>query len=274
MVQGTQSVVENVGTVPICANRSGGSSGIASAHVADGGGGSATSSDWTTGDLPQTLTWANGDGAQKCTTGIHITNRAGTQGTRTINLVLNTFVGASAGAQTTDVLSILDSPSVTSAKKWHPGDYIMMPRSASLKFDQAARFAIYDGQASNATFVGWNFLTVWANLEGATHGNYTAGDALILAEIAHLKNLAKPKRLILQIDDEMYNGSFSWYPTYLVSAGCVFQELWSDGVHYLYHFKWWIPTCAATTTTSSRTWARCSTASRTSRGSRSTTSRR
>jgi hypothetical protein len=454
-----QTVVEDAGTFTVCATRGGGTSGAASAKVHDAGTGTATGSDWTALDLDQTLSWANGEGGQKCTTGIHVTNRAGPQGTvayiastaasgrgattptptitagasvplnalivvcgsvnlgensspptdtltntyfafgsdaedaqfnasncwyainksagtptvtlhwtgntdvtysyiaaysgnstssalvasniansmpsstaqtcnsatatasgqlltgyirtttgatsfaplssetergeeatdhksqledkitsgagaastswtlgvasaaecvtgvfgadgsRTLNLVLNTFSGATAGAQTTQTITINDAVGGggggggASAKKWHPGYYLIMPRNATLKFDQAGRFAIYDGQASNATFAGWHLLTVWANLESGTHGNYTAGDALLRAEIAHLKNLTKPKRLILHIDDEMYNGSFSWYPTYLVNAGCVFQELWSDNVHYLYHFKWWVPTC-------------------------------
>ncbi len=246
----SQSVLENAGSFTICATRGGGTSGAASARVHNAGTGTATGSDWTTSDLDQTLNWSNGDAAQKCTTAIHVTNRAGTQGTRTINVVLDTFTGASAGALIAQTISILDVVTVTGAIKWHPGPYMNCCFNGTDLSSQPSRFAQYDYFQTFSNVKGAYMYIRWVDLESSGGGDYSAGIALIRSEVAHLKNEPHPLRLAFVIPDEPNSGichdytcQDGWYPSYLRST-CLAHQQFNNANDVNTVFKWWINSCA------------------------------
>jgi hypothetical protein len=248
--QATQTVTEG-GTFTPCVNRNGGTSGAVSAHVHDAGGGSATNLDWTTGDLDQTVTFADADGAQKCVgTAVRTTNRAGTQLDRTINLSLTTFTGgAAAGSQPTQVVTIQDAITTTGAKKWHPGSYMECCLNSTDLNSQASRFAQYDYFDTFSNIKGVYIFFRWVDLE-PTAGNYTAGINLIKSEIAHLQNEPRPLRFIFALMDEPNSGichsyacQDAFYPAYLQST-CLAHQQFNNANDVNTVFKYWIPSCA------------------------------
>lgn len=119
------------------------------------------------------------------------------------------------------------TPSI-SGIKWHPGHYgffHVSPGQTSGSTWQNARFAAYDTTANNADIVGWKFELAYKDLEPA-YGDRSAGIALLQAELAHLKNLAEPKRLVLMVYDVNYFGKNSshqlaLFPQWFIDAGCV-----------------------------------------------------
>jgi hypothetical protein len=133
-------------------------------------------------------------------------------------------------------------PATKGAKKWHPGYYPTVARPPS-NLTQSQRFAIYDSYGSASYIAGWHTMVRWSDLEGATPGDYAAGDAWLRAEIAHLKAEPMPKRFILQLNDENYRGNDSWYPAYVVNAGCTLPQTFPDG-NSIDYFRWWVPVCA------------------------------
>jgi hypothetical protein len=195
-----------------------------------------------------------GEGGQKCTTPIHVTNRAGTQGSRTLIVNQTSVTGAIAGATTEQTITFLDAVTFTDNRvKWHPGYYLQNDRNATALKTQSVRFAMYDGStvANNSHLTGVLYLAPWSQLEGATHGDYAAGFALIHAEINKLKGLAQPKRLIVMLFDEV-NYSIcggqtcqdGYYPVYLKNAGCLVfgSGVWDVGSG-INRFKRWNTTC-------------------------------
>jgi len=145
-------------------------------------------------------------------------------------------------------------PASKGAKKWHPGYYLSTDRNNGALQNQSVRFQQYDGSdvANNAQLVGMFNIFRWDQLEGA-HGDYSNGIALIRAEIAHLKALPQPKRLIAMIMEEPndsichgFSCQTAFFPAYLNNAGCVDYEgdAFANGSNLgLTRFKIWVPTC-------------------------------
>lgn len=94
----------------ICVARSVDTSGAVSVQIQNAGTGSAVAGTDFTNIFPVTLSWANGVGGTQCTS-LPITNRAGSQPTRTINLTLGAATGGVTigSTQTTHVTTITDN---------------------------------------------------------------------------------------------------------------------------------------------------------------------
>lgn len=111
--------------------------------------------------------------------------------------------------------------------KWNPGHYMQVMRG-SYDAIQANRFAYYDDPsfANSTSLQGAGVFYRWSQLEGSTRGDYSAGIAMIQAEVTKLKGLAVPKRLAIRILDSAYGGSLpasSYFPAYLYNAGKLIQ---------------------------------------------------
>ncbi len=140
-------------------------------------------------------------------------------------------------------------PFITStSKKWHPGYFLSIDRNNQTLDTQSLRFANYDADGSNTKLTGFSVELKWSLLEGSTAGNYTAGDAMILAEIAHLKNEPHPMRMVFKIPDvadSSYCGSSTcqqnFFPAYLQSTCLAQDNIAGQGLKT--HFKWWLSTC-------------------------------
>jgi len=104
--------------------------------------------------------------------------------------------------------------------KWHPGHYMNLPRSRELT-SQSARFEIYDEIGANRDIAGVSVFFRWPQLEGK-RGDYSAGIALIRAEVDKLKSLPAPKRLIINMMDRAYGNpncaaAKEYYPAYILA---------------------------------------------------------
>ncbi len=99
------SVAENAGSATITATRTGGSGGGATVDYATSDGTAVDGSDYTAAS--GTLTWADGVAGPKTFT-ITIINDATVEGDETVDLTLSNVTGASLGAPSTGVLTILD----------------------------------------------------------------------------------------------------------------------------------------------------------------------
>ena len=107
------SVAEGGGTATVTLSRTGGTDGQVSAIVSVTGGTATQGQDYTLAG-PQTVTWADGDGANK-TVSIPITQDQVDEGDETILLGLTLTappVGATLGAQTTATVTIVDDDPV------------------------------------------------------------------------------------------------------------------------------------------------------------------
>ncbi len=105
----TFTVAENVGSAGLTVSRTGGSTGAVTVLCSTVAGGTATAgSDYTT-VTNQSLSWANGDSANK-TCSVPITDDALVEPSETVNLALTSPTGGAAlGAQATTVLTITDN---------------------------------------------------------------------------------------------------------------------------------------------------------------------
>jgi len=135
-----------------------------------------------------------------------------------------TFTATPAAPGSVCIETAQDCGRVPSAgKKWHPGHYMQVMRGTADAV-QSTRFRYYDQIASNTNITGVGVFFRWAQLEAA-RGDYSAGIALVRAELNKLKGLAAPKRLAIRIRDEAWGetcpGSGT-FPAYLQSAGKLF----------------------------------------------------
>lgn len=121
-------------------------------------------------------------------------------------------------------LFALGAAAVHAQVKWTPGHYMQMLRNND---SQATRFGYYDDIASNTAIVGVVVPFRWSQLEGSTHGDYSAGIGAVRAEIDKLKGLTVPKRMILKIIDFHYTATnpatSSYFPEYVRNAGGTYQ---------------------------------------------------
>src|SRR5690606_17160334 len=107
--------------------------------------------------------------------------------------------------------------------KWNPGHYMQVLRG-SAESDQSARFPHYDAISHNTDIEGVSVWYRWSELEPVP-GDYSAGIQLIRKEIDYLKNLAVPKRIVIQVLDAAYGSKCparSYFPSYLDSRGALF----------------------------------------------------
>ena len=103
----TYSVAENGGTATITATRSGGSNGVVGVSYATSNGSATSGSDYTA--KTGTLSWANGDSANKTFT-ITILDDSVYEGNETVNLTLSAATGgATLGTPNPAVLTIVDN---------------------------------------------------------------------------------------------------------------------------------------------------------------------
>jgi hypothetical protein len=145
------------------------------------------------------------------------------------------------------VSAVPSSGSPVTAKKWHPGYYLTTHRNNTCLDNQSCRFTDYDNNGSNTHLQGYHWLAKWSAFE-STQGNYTAGIALIRAELAHVKAESPAKRLVIQIMDEPNQsqcGSFAcqaaFFPSYVASA-CIVTSSFNG--YSATHLAWWRPACA------------------------------
>jgi hypothetical protein len=103
----TFSVDESGGTATITATRTGGSDGVVSVSYATSDGTASSGSDYTA--TSGTLTWADGDGADKTFT-VTISDDSSEEADETVNLALtNASSGSRLGGQNATVLTIVDN---------------------------------------------------------------------------------------------------------------------------------------------------------------------
>ena len=108
--------------------------------------------------------------------------------------------------------------------KWHPGHYMQILRG-NYDTSQSVRFGYYDQIATNTQIVGVVVPFRWSQLEAA-QGDYTAGIALVQAEIDKLESLTVPKRLFIRMNDHNFGGTCpatSHIPQYISDAGGTFE---------------------------------------------------
>lgn len=122
--------------------------------------------------------------------------------------------------------TITATPNASSApqKKWHPGHYMQIQRGEG-DTNQSTRLGYYNQIANSTTIEGVSVPLRWARLE-TTEGNYASGMTEFAAEIAHLKGLSVPKRLLVRINDHNFGGSCpstSHIPAYVSAQGYTFQ---------------------------------------------------
>lgn len=106
----------------------------------------------------------------------------------------------------------------TGATKWHPGHYIQLLRGSKVQSD---RFNIYSANQNNSDVEGFVAWYRWPQIE-ASQGDYSAGIALIQAELDYLARLNTTKRLIIAFKNKDYGGacpSSDHFPAYVQSAG-------------------------------------------------------
>lgn len=116
------------------------------------------------------------------------------------------------------------SPS-TGAKKWHPGHYMQLMAGKN-DVTQEYRFARYDEIANNTDIEGVAYYFRWSMLEGDTRGDYSAGFAMLHAELDKLESLAVPKRLIIRMNSIAYGKpcpAADHYPAYVKNNGWLFE---------------------------------------------------
>jgi hypothetical protein len=115
------------------------------------------------------------------------------------------------------------TPEPVAGVKWHPGHYMQVLRGEP-DTKQSARFAYYDEIGWNSKLQGVGVFFRWSQLEGA-RGDYSAGIALIRAEVAKLKSLAIPKRLAIRVMERAYSSpcpASAYFPAYVQTAGKTF----------------------------------------------------
>lgn len=174
----SQSIAEDGGTFSVCLARTVGTTGAITAQVTVTGG-TAGSGDYTTADLPATLSWGAGINADQCAT-VHVTNRSGTQGNRTLILGLASFTGGAVAGTTTQVQTVTITDAVTNAVKWHPGYYLdCYTEVAHGDGGIALNNVVYtqikscmDFAATQSNFKGVFVLANWTSFEGSTAGCY------------------------------------------------------------------------------------------------------
>ncbi|WP_428310343.1 Calx-beta domain-containing protein [Hydrocarboniphaga sp.] len=106
------TVLESAGNVVVTVSRTGGSTGAASVDYATANGSASAGNDYTA--KSGTLTWANGDAANK-TISIVIANDTLAESSETLQLRLSAATGATLGAQATATITITDDDTVSSA---------------------------------------------------------------------------------------------------------------------------------------------------------------
>jgi hypothetical protein len=100
------NVNEGDGTASITVTRTGGSGGIASVDYATSDGSATAGSDYSSAN--GTLTWGNGDSSSRTIT-FPITDESEVESAETVNLSLSNFSGASAGSQSSTIVTIEDN---------------------------------------------------------------------------------------------------------------------------------------------------------------------
>jgi hypothetical protein len=224
------TVSEAVGTTQICTQRAVDTSGGITIDVQNAGGGSAAAGVDFTNIFPSTHGYANGIGGQACST-LVITNRAGTQGSRTLNLALgNATGGVTIGSPSTMTVTITDS----SAMKTQPGWYAMYDKGC-IKWD-GVRYGCQKSElvnivgtevCPNANIVGVKMIAYMSFLVGDTPGTYTGTNPDFGYEVfdAVLQALhACNKYLIIQTLSQVVgvtNVPHSFWPAFTFpSSGC------------------------------------------------------
>jgi ribosomal protein L35AE/L33A len=112
LASATYTVLESAGSVIVTVSRTGGSTGSASVDYATANGGATAGNDYTA--KSGTLTWANGDAADKSIT-IAIANDTLAESNETLQLRLSAATGAALGAQAIATITITDDDTVSSA---------------------------------------------------------------------------------------------------------------------------------------------------------------
>jgi hypothetical protein len=119
----------------------------------------------------------------------------------------------------------VDGEAFKPRKKWHPGHYMQL-MNGETDTDQNYRFARYDEIADNANIEGVSYAFRWSMLEGDTRGDYSAGFALLHAELDKLESLAIPKRLIIRMNTIAYGKTCpakTHFPSYVINNGWLFE---------------------------------------------------
>ena len=128
------------------------------------------------------------------------------------------------------------------AKKWNPGHYLQVPFGTYYK-TQSNRFALYDSKVQGESSIqGAIWYARWAELE-STLGDYTAGIALIQAELDHLKSYSPPKRLCIRLPDADYGATepTSEFPDFVNANDWDFQVTKQGGTNVAVVLRRWLP---------------------------------
>src|ERR1700742_2165325 len=85
------------------------------------------------------------------------------------------------------------APAVSGDIKWTPGFYVSIKDPG---WDQATAYSVLDQTGSNANVKGIQVMFRWADLEGATAGDYSKGFAAIDALLSKMGSEKNQKHLI------------------------------------------------------------------------------
>lgn len=106
----------------------------------------------------------------------------------------------------------------TPNRKWNPGHYMAIKRPDCKNNDtaRAKRFAYYDKIANNKNIVGIYYYVRWSDVEGATRGDYAAGDAYLQKEINKVQSIGK--QFWIRFENVNYGSGFKYLPAYVLNT--------------------------------------------------------
>jgi hypothetical protein len=135
----------------------------------------------------------------------------------------------------------VSGPVVPGNIKWHPGHYVWVSGPGFPSRVQASTYALLNATANNSNLAGIQIIFKWADLEGATAGDYSAGFAMMDALLAKLAALPHPKRLMISVIERSFgtanggqpNGLIPQYVINMPSGVAVAQtgSNWSGGLN-------------------------------------------
>lgn len=126
----TYQINEDVTPLAITVSRAGGTSGAASIDVVDLGTGSASAGTDYTAFSPCSLSWTDAEGGNK-TCNVTIIDRSGDNGNRTIDLDLQSVMGATEGTPNTATVTILETDSSDPVLSQGSTNYFVNPNDGS-----------------------------------------------------------------------------------------------------------------------------------------------
>jgi hypothetical protein len=108
------------------------------------------------------------------------------------------------------------APGVGGEIKWHPGHYVWISGPGYSAKVQSATAGVLAQTAKDSNLAGIQIIFKWAELEGATAGDYSAGFAMVDGLLAQLAKQPVPKRLMMSVMERSFGTPSGTPPTGLL----------------------------------------------------------